>query len=98
MIISIDYKGKVGSLYKCDMCSKKLRGYDVFRVYTSERGTYSALKKWDLCEKCYGYLNRYVENVKQKFIERRREKKNENVQGRQENEEKQADDFDEEAT
>jgi hypothetical protein len=78
MIINIDYTGKVGSTYRCDVCGKKLFGYEVYRVYSSERGTYSKLAKWHMCEKCYGYVEKYVSNVKARIIERRKERRNKN--------------------
>ena len=80
MIISIDYTGKTESIYRCDVCGKKLLGHEVYRVYSSECGTYSKLAKWHMCERCYGYVEKYVSNVKARIIEKRKErrKKNEN--------------------
>lgn len=77
MIINIDYTGKSESTYKCDMCGRKLLGHEVYRVYSSECGTYTKLAKWHMCGKCYGYIEKYVSNVKQRFIEKRKERRKE---------------------
>jgi len=63
MLLEICYKDKTQSLYRCDRCKKVCKLNECKPIYTTNENR-KAVKKWDLCLRCYEALERGVGNRK----------------------------------
>lgn len=44
--------------YKCDMCNKEIEKWHLCQIYMKYEK--SLRKKWDLCEKCYDFVENFI--------------------------------------
>ena len=66
MLINKNCLDKRNSKYECDMCGIGLGSKDRVIFYVAE-GYKAAIKKWDLCPKCYKKISRAIKKYRIKM-------------------------------
>lgn len=66
MLIKIDYKNNNKSEYLCDRCKKRIKSNERYVINVHITKLNIRKKKYDFCEKCYKFLERGVNGVKDK--------------------------------
>lgn len=75
MLVKTDYKDKNNSIYKCDMCDKKIKNKHITRyqkfIYSnkSRYSRFTNIDKFDLCPRCEKFLNKMMVKMKEKIKE-----------------------------
>ena len=65
MLVEINHADKNKSIYKCDMCNKRINVESKIAICTSKQNE-NAKKRWDLCEHCYRILDKSIEKRRTK--------------------------------
>ena len=75
MLVKTDYKDRNNSIYKCDMCDRKIKNKHITRydktVYSDEvrPSRFVVIDRFDLCPRCEKFLNKMMIKMREKVKE-----------------------------